>query len=198
MTQMMKVTVEKLTDVSLLREVNECTTGYGKVSSQGLDSAYRTEHSTVRSQFFVVRLYDIPNFVAMHFRTHASTGQLMWTSSGREDLGAEAGRDRYSLTQQIWIVNAQHLIDMSRLRLCNKASKETREVMLLIKQQVGKCDEGLTKYMVPRCDYLGRCTEPKPCIRDTVRQKQLRHVSLLPHSAASAAIGTKGGNRFVD
>lgn len=159
----MKVTIEKLTDVSLLQEINECTMGYRKKSKQSLAAAYSTEHSTIRSQLFIVRLYDIPNFVAMHFRTHSATGQLIWTSSGRPDLGAKKGRDRDSLTQQIWIVNAGHLIDMSHWRLCSKASKETREVMYSVREELYDIDPALSKLLVPRCIYLSRCAEPKSC-----------------------------------
>ncbi len=159
----LEIEIEKLTGVGLLQEINECTMGYRKKSKQSLRSAYPSMHSTIRSQLFIIRLYGMKNYVAMHLRTHSATGQLMWTSSGRPDLGAEKGRDRDSKTDMIWIVNAQHLIEMAHFRLCSKASEETQEVLRLIKEALLDVDPALSTLMVPRCLYLSRCPEPRGC-----------------------------------
>lgn len=57
-------------------------------------------------------------------------------------------------------LNAQSLIDMAKLRLCNHASKETREVFIAIKNEVAKVDPDLVKMMVRKCVYRnGICPE---------------------------------------
>ena len=85
-----KVEIEKLTDERLLHIANEFTSG--KESKQSLKSAYRFGHSTIRTQIFLVRLYDIPQYVAYHFRTHFSLYPMApeeygWMRSKRIDKG---------------------------------------------------------------------------------------------------------------
>ena len=59
--------------------------------------------------------------------------------------------------------NAQALINMSRKRLCNQASPETREVMEAIKEEVSKKDPFVARVMVKECVYRGFCPEMQPC-----------------------------------
>ena len=59
--------------------------------------------------------------------------------------------------------NAQALINMSRKRLCNQASPETREVMEAMKEEVSKRDKFVAEVMVKECVYRGFCPEMKPC-----------------------------------
>lgn len=68
--------------------------------------------------------------------------------------------DRYTPTNiGIW-VNAQSLIDMAKLRLCNHASKETELVFEEIKRQVKLVDPDLSAMMVRKCVYRnGLCGE---------------------------------------
>lgn len=89
---MKKWTVEvvKITDESLLHIANEFTSG--KESKQSLKSAYRAMHSTIRTQIFLVKLYDIPQYVGYHFRTHFSLYPMApeeygWLFSKRVDKG---------------------------------------------------------------------------------------------------------------
>lgn len=91
-----KVEIEKLTDERLLHIANRFTSG--KESKQSLKSAYRFGHSTIRTQIFLVRLYDIPQYVAYHFRTHFSLYPMApeeygWMRSKRVDKGGGDFRD---------------------------------------------------------------------------------------------------------
>lgn len=84
------VKVAKITDELLLHIANEFTSG--KESKQSLKSAYRFGHSTIRTQIFLVRLYDIPQYVSYHFRTHFSLNPMPpeeygWMKSKRVDKG---------------------------------------------------------------------------------------------------------------
>ena len=55
--------------------------------------------------------------------------------------------------------NAQALINISRKRLCNCASKETREAWKQVKEEVRKIDPVMADKMVPECIYRGFCPE---------------------------------------
>ena len=59
--------------------------------------------------------------------------------------------------------NAQALINISRKRLCNCASKETREAWNNVKLSVSKIDPIVASKMVPECIYRGFCPELKCC-----------------------------------
>ena len=62
--------------------------------------------------------------------------------------------------------NAQALINLSRKRLCNQASPETREVMQAMKEEVSKRDKFLAEVMVKECVYRGFCPEMQSCNYD--------------------------------
>ena len=59
--------------------------------------------------------------------------------------------------------NAQALINMSRKRLCNQASPETREVMAEMKKEVAKQDPMMAEVMVKECVYRGYCPDMWSC-----------------------------------
>lgn len=82
----MEIKVEKLTDVRILHEANEMTTG--KESCMSLLGCYRAMHSNARTQIFWIRMYDIPLFVASQFvRSHV--GVQWYMRSKRTDRGGE-------------------------------------------------------------------------------------------------------------
>lgn len=100
-----RIEVEKMTDERLLHIANGFTSG--KESKQSLKSVYRFGHSTIRTQIFLVRLYDIPQYVAYHFRTHFSLYPMApeeygWMKSKRVDRGGGDFRDEIgSIVNQI-------------------------------------------------------------------------------------------------
>jgi hypothetical protein len=60
---------------------------------------------------------------------------------------------------------------MANKRLCYKASPETRDVMIMIKNEIDRVDPDLSYYMVPQCVYRGGiCPEPRPCGNYKVRR----------------------------
>lgn len=67
-------------------------------------------------------------------------------------------------TDLIGLMNAEALMNMAHKRLCSKASKETREVVGAIRDQVRKADHDLANHMVQQCIYRGGiCPESNPC-----------------------------------
>lgn len=79
-----------------------------------------------------------------------------------DELKYRAGRN--ALTNLSILVNAQSLIDMAKLRLCNMASPETIKVFSAIKEKINEIDPELASMMVRKCVYRnGLCGEPKCC-----------------------------------
>lgn len=159
----MRITVEKLTNERLLREANEFTMNHRRTSTQTLDSAYEHRHSPIRTQIFVVRMYGIPTATSVHLVRHAAVGQQHYVGSNRADLGGDDNANRHTPVDHMMILNAQHLEEMAWDRLCRKSSEETQFVLKLIRQAVKEVDQELAKKMVPRCLFLNRCIEAKPC-----------------------------------
>lgn len=68
-----------------------------------------------------------------------------------------------SVNNHSFVVNAQTLINVSKKRLCNCASKETREVWKMVHECIKEIDSEMAAVMVPTCIYRGFCPEIKCC-----------------------------------
>lgn len=162
----MKITVQKITTIADAHAAIASTVSGATTPRATLQQLYGWEHSPSRTQLFWVVMEGIPSFVSVHFVRHAAVGQQHYVMSNRVDRGGD-GNDivtRNSPVNHRMLLNAQHLIDMSRRRLCYQASIETRSVMQRIKDEVAFVDMDLARYMVPNCIYRGGiCSEPKPC-----------------------------------
>ena len=163
------ITVEKLTDINLVREaLSFC---YGIDSKMTLEKLYFQGHTPVRLELFKVFLEGIPTKVSVHLVRHSQVGQFHLVGSNRADWNKAEDREewdkkvnRLTPVNHFMLLNAQHLIEMSHKRLCSKAEKDTRIVWEKVKNQVSVVDPELAKYMVPSCEYRnGICTEPDSC-----------------------------------
>ena len=110
------------------------------------------------------KILNLKSWVATHFARH-HVGVEKWIRTQRSD---RTGVNRDELPQGAEVemeieANAQALINMSRKRLCNQASPETREVMEAMKEEVSKRDKFVAEVMVKECVYRGFCPEMKPC-----------------------------------
>lgn len=63
--------------------------------------------------------------------------------------------DRYTPVNLGLLLNAQSLLDMSKLRLCTQASAETRQVFQSLKDKIAEVDPELASMMVRKCVYRG-------------------------------------------
>lgn len=123
-----------------------------------------SEHSPIRELWFGIKM-EIPYWVSVHFVRH-HIGVNHYVQTQRTD---RTGVDRNELPQDqmvshIMSVNAQELIFMSHKRLCKQASKETREVMKEICNQVIKVAPYMKDVLVPLCVYRnGKCSEMFSC-----------------------------------
>lgn len=124
-----------------------------------------SEHSPIRRIKFYWRWKDLKSWVSVHFVRH-KFGIEHWVTTQRTDRTG-VNRDELpqgSLVNHCCEANAQALINMSRKRLCNCASKETREAWQLVKEEVAKVEPELASRMVPECIYRnGLCPEMFSC-----------------------------------
>ena len=126
----------------------------------------KSEHSPIRTLWFGFKLI-VPYWVSVHFVRH-KFGVEHFVSTQRDDRVAhEISRDEKpqgAFVSHIIYVNTQELINMAHKRLCNQASKETREVMEeMVRLVIDQCPE-FKDVLVPNCVYRnGKCTEFTPC-----------------------------------
>lgn len=130
------------------------------------------EHSPIRLLEYDWSWGEIRQWVTAHLvRHHEGCEKFVHTQRGDrrkilEDYGVET-RDELpqgALNDMDMTANAQALINISRKRLCNCASKETREAWTQVKEAIAKVDPVLASKMVPECLYRGFCPEfMNPC-----------------------------------
>lgn len=133
-------------------------------SSEWKRSILLAEHSPIRLLTFTVRITDIPYWVSVHLTRH-KIGVEHFVSTQRTD---RTGVDRDKLPQDARVdhtiqINAQALINISRKRLCAKASPETREAWKTVIEAVRQHEPELASCCVRECVYRGFCPEMSSC-----------------------------------
>lgn len=124
------------------------------------------EHSPIRDGRIIIELYDVPSFVIGHLVRH-NVGFTPFVSSLREDRADyDKVPDRNTPNNLRFDGNFQSFINISRKRLCNCASKETREVWQMVKDEIAKVEPELASCMVRECIYRGFCPEMYSCEYD--------------------------------
>lgn len=126
-----------------------------------------SEHSPIRELWFGIRM-EIPYFISNHFVRH-HIGVNHYVQSQRDDRVKDnsvprALKNQGEIISHIMSINAQELMFMAHKRLCKQASKETREVMRMICDEVIKVCPEFKGLLVPNCVYRnGKCTEMFSC-----------------------------------
>lgn len=138
--------------------------GTGEPSSQWLRRLFLCEHSPIRKLIVSWKWTDIEWWIQTHFTRH-KFGVEWFVKTSRTD---RTGIDRSTLTQNSLIdmegeANAQAIINISRKRLCTKASSETRYAWQLLLSEMRKHEPELVSVCVPECVYRGWCYEYKSC-----------------------------------
>lgn len=123
-----------------------------------------SEHSPIRRITFYWRWCDLKYWVSTHFVRH-KIGIDHFVSTQRSD---RKGVNRDEIGQGAFVkhacdANAQTLINMSRKRLCNGSSPETREAWVEVKKKVAVTEPELAGAMVKECVYRGFCPEMFTC-----------------------------------
>lgn len=126
----------------------------------------KSEHSPLRCLIFNIDLYDIPSFVSVHLVRHVHAQPFVSTSRPDSD-GNQKPREEQRKTDLVnmrLFVNAQEIIHISRVRLCNKAEKDTRLIWSNVIKELSKTEPILASFCVPNCVYRnGICPEFESC-----------------------------------
>ena len=125
----------------------------------------KAEHSPLRCLMFNIDFYDIPNYVSVHLVRHIHAQPFVSTS--RPDIdGKQIPREEQRKTDPVnmrLFLNAQEIINISKVRLCTKAEAKTREIWRQVVEELRKTEPELANACVPSCFYRGHCPEIKSC-----------------------------------
>lgn len=125
----------------------------------------KAEHSPLRCLQFNIDFYDIPYYASVHLCRHVHAQPFVSTS--RPDInGQMKPRDEQKKSDPVnmrLLVNAQEIINISRVRLCSKAEGTTRMLWMKAIRELVKIEPFLANACVPNCLYRGFCPEIKPC-----------------------------------
>jgi len=125
----------------------------------------KAEHSPLRCLMFNIDFYDIPNFVQNHLVRHIHAQPFVSTS--RPDInGNMLPREEQKKSDPVnmrLFLNAQEIINISKVRLCNKAEFKTRNIWRQVVEELRKIEPELANACVPQCYYRGFCPEFKSC-----------------------------------
>lgn len=122
------------------------------------------EHSPIRQLSIKWKWFNIKYWVSTHFVRHW-LGIEHYVRTQRDDRTGVARDDKGqgSLVEHEGLANAQALINISRKRLCNQASKETRQAWQELLYSIQYIEHELYTACVPDCIYRGHCYEYKSC-----------------------------------
>lgn len=126
----------------------------------------RSEHSPLRMLEFDITIYDVPYWIHTELcRHHIGTEKFVTTS--RPDR-TKSGITRHEMPQDALVsmtlsMNAQAIINVSRVRLCRMAAEETRRVWEDVVAELAKIEPMLADACVRNCVYRSNCPEITPC-----------------------------------
>ena len=125
----------------------------------------KAEHSPLRCLMFNIDFYDIPYYVSVHLVRHVHAQPFVSTS--RPDIdGHQPPREYQKKTDLVnmrLFLNAQEIINISKVRLCTRAEKETRIIWFEVINQLRKIEPELANACRPQCFYRGFCPEFESC-----------------------------------
>lgn len=135
------------------------------------------EHSPLRCLQFTIDFYDIPYYASVHLCRHVHAQPFVSTS--RPDINGEMKpRDEQKKCDPVnmrLLVNAQEVINISRVRLCRKAESTTNALWCAAISELSKVEPLLARACVPNCVYRNMCPEISSC--GFVGQKGFRLLS---------------------
>jgi len=123
-----------------------------------------SEHSPIESLQFAFKL-EVPYYVSVHLVRH-KIGISHYVSTQRTD---RINVDRTKLPQDAMVshmiyLNAKAFVQMSHMRLCKQASKETRDVVKEMVRLANESNPEFKSVLIPNCEYRGgKCTEFNCC-----------------------------------
>lgn len=165
----MKIEITKVTSwtdvLNAARFTQRLPLKSGEPSVKWKKKIIKAEHSPLRCLMFNIDLYDIPYYIHVHLARHIHAQPFVSTS--RPDInGKMPPRDEQKKTDLVnmrLFLNAQEIINISKVRLCSKAESETRKVWRNVIEELRKIEPELATACVPSCFYRGFCPEIKSC-----------------------------------
>lgn len=163
------IEIKKLTDWQRVVDAARFTQrkeGLGKEPSQEFKKQMIiSEHSPLRLLEFDIKVYNIPYCNMGHFVRHVHAQPFVSTS--RPDITGVKIK-RHELPQDAPVnmqlsLNAQEILNISRLRLCSKAEKTTRKIWESVVSELAKIEPELAEACQPQCVFKGYCSEMKCC-----------------------------------
>ena len=137
----------------------------GEPSIKWKKKIIKAEHSPLRCLMFNIDLYDIPFYVSVHLVRHVHAQPFVSTS--RPDIdGNQLPREEQKKTDPVntrLFLNAQEIINISKVRLCTKAENVTRTIWFNVIKELSKIEPELAFACKPSCFYRGLCPEMKSC-----------------------------------
>lgn len=121
------------------------------------------EHSPLRLLEFEIIIKDIPYCNMGHLVRHVHAQPFVSTSRGDITGVDRSTRKQTDPVNMILYMNAQELINISKVRLCNRADKVTRLAWNMVIDELSIIEPILARYCVPSCLYRGFCPEMKCC-----------------------------------
>lgn len=126
----------------------------------------RARHSPIRELRFAFEL-TVPYWVSVHLCRHIHTQPYVQSQrNDRQDQYDRNTAPQNAPVKMIWTMNAEALMIVANKRLCNKASKETREAVQMMCDKVNEVCPEMAEFLEPMCKYTGECKEMKPCYDD--------------------------------
>lgn len=167
----MEVKAKHMTDWSVAYKVALATEGKTPAkepSPEWIERMLQAEHSPIRAKWYLLEFTDVPQYVFAHLTRHKH-GVEWFIHSQRDDRRdnpvPRAQMPQGALNDGVCIINAQALINISRVRLCNLASEETQQLWRNVKTAVYQIDREMSFAMKPNCQYRGTCPEMRPCYK---------------------------------
>lgn len=166
----MKIEIERVTDWKRVVNAARFTVGKAPIdhepSLKFKKAIVFAEHSPIRLIEYDVRITDVPKYVVMHLVRHHQ-GIEKFVSTSRPDRNAhpiprhEQRAD--DLVNCQFSLNAQAFINISRVRLCGRAEKATRNLWRQVVNALKDIDPVVASACVPNCIYRFICPEHKCC-----------------------------------
>lgn len=132
-------------------------------SSEWKRKLIRCRHSPLRLGRVIVKLYNIPSYVATHLVRH-HVGCEKFVSTRRSDRGFENEViNRNSPVDMAMELNFEAILNISKKRLCTCADKQTIKVWKMVLEAIKPYEPELIEMCVPECITSGYCPEFKTC-----------------------------------
>lgn len=169
MIEEIKIEIKKLTDWERVVDAARFTQGKNRLGKEPSEKFKRqmiiSEHSPIRLLEFDIKVYNIPYYSMGHFVRHVHAQPFVSTS--RPDItGAKVSRHEMPQDAPVNMqlsLNAQEIINISRLRLCRKADVTTRAIWSKVVYELSKIEHELAEACQPQCVFKGFCSEWKCC-----------------------------------